>query len=226
MCLAVLDPRLLIEAYAQPGTSPAAQLLCLFLYGRVSLNARGITLDEYGELARSPAASHDPTHLARLRDRAEQDHEHADHCKKRMDAALGGVDAPTDLLLVTSRPLRAELIGLAKRSGLDPDAVLLHLALCTARSLPSVDPAPFYIGADRVSTREYLIRTAVEAEAACLITHDPDLTLPGDGVHVDPRTRDTVRPYSLEDFVMLKLPHHFPFEDVHPPAVFRAGIEA
>ena len=105
---------------------------------------------------------------AAARARLERDREEAVHRKAVMQEALEQ-HVPDDLLLVTSPPLRVEVVELAQQvqgrghQQVQPDVVLRHINRWTAKSLPppELGPAPFYLGAQRKSDREYLIHTAV-----------------------------------------------------------------
>lgn len=118
MCLAVADPRLLVEAFRRPSSCRMAKLLSLFLYGRVCLNAHGITLDESAELeelARNTGAT-DSARLASVWARANQDHEEAAKRRTRMDEAFEE-HPPSDLLLVTSPLFSLSYTSLQNRVG-------------------------------------------------------------------------------------------------------------
>lgn len=222
MCLVVVDPRLLVRAFEQPRSCRVAKLLCLFMYGRVCLNVHGVTLEEAEELARTYEGAADQAELLSVRVGAERDQEEAKARKTQLDEAFLE-HTPSDMLLVTSSRLLAELRELAAEAGLDLDVVNRQIALCTARTLGWLGPTPFYLGAGRVSEHEYLIQVAAEAMAGHVITEDTDLALAGDLAHVDPRTKEPIRPFTVDDFVSLKLPAHFTLDAIDVPAVFRAG---
>ena len=230
MHLTVVDPRLLVRAFDHTHSLPA-KLLALFAYGQVCLDARGHPLEEADALESRHREDADPNELAAARARLERDREEAVRRKALMEEALEQ-HVPDNLLLVASPPLRAELIELARqvqgrgRQQVQPDVVLRHINRWTAKSLPppELGPAPFYLGAQRKSDREYLIHTAVVAEAETLITEDEDLATVGDARHTDPRTRRSVRPYSLDEFVKDVLPYQVDVDRIDAPAVFRATV--
>jgi len=222
MCLVVVDPRLLVRAFEHPQTCRVAKLLGLFMYGRICLNEHGVACDEAEQLEVSYHGVARDGDLAAVRARAERDRADAIRRKALMDDAFVE-HAPSDLLLVTSSPLLSELRKLADEAGLQPDLVNHQIASCTAKWIRTLDPPPFDLGPGRKSDHEYLIRTAVQARANNLITHDEDLTLVGDAAHIDPKTRNEVRPYSLDEFVQLVLPYYFTLDAVDAPAVLRAA---
>jgi hypothetical protein len=228
MHLAVVDPRLLIRAFEHWHSRPA-KLVALFAYGQVCLDAAGHPLDESDKLETSYGTVAEDSHLASARAWAERQRDDAIRRKALMEEALEQ-HTPHWLLLVSSPPLRAELAHLAQEAQgrgqqhVRPDVVIRHTALWTAKSLSELEPAPFYLGADRKSDREYLIHTAVMAEATTLITEDDDLALPGNASHSDPKTRRSVRPYSLDEFVQDVLPYNLDFNAIDAAAVVRAAV--
>lgn len=230
MHLLVVDPRLLVRAFEHPHGRPA-KLLSLLAYGQVCLDAAGQHLEEYEEIEATYRGIVDDDEIADVRARAQREHEIAVERKALMQDACEQYP-PSDLLLVTSPPLRSELIELARvsqRQGhrhVVPHVANRQIALVTAKSLPPppLGAAPFYLGAGRVSEREYLIHTGVIAEAESLVTEDPDLLLPGDARHSDPRTRRSVRPYTLDDFAADVLHHGFNLDEVDAARVLREAV--
>jgi hypothetical protein len=227
MHLAVVDPCLLIKAFEHRHSRPA-KLFSLFAYGQISLDAGGLPLDEAAKLYSRYGVVADADELASARAWAERQRQDAVRRKEIMEEAFEQW-VPDWLHLVSSPPLRVELIELAQQAqgrGLQrvqPDRVTRQLARWTAKSLPELGPAPFY-GVERASQREYLIHTAVIAEAASLITDDPNLALPGDASYSDPKTKRSVRPYTLDEFVKDVLPYQLDFDAIDAPAVFRAAV--
>ncbi len=229
MHLAVIDSRLLVRALLYPKRSPA-KLLALFAYGSVCQDASGQLSEEVDALERLASSVSVPlSQLASPREQAERMSEEAKLRKALMEEALEQHVAG-DLLLVTSAPLRAELISLAQEvqgqghQHVEPHAVNRQIARWTAKTTGALGPTPPYFGAGGKSDRGYLIHTAVIGEAESLITDDKALGLPGDLAHKDPKTRRSVRPYSLDEFVTEVLPYNLDFDAIDAPAVFRAGV--
>jgi len=226
VCLVVVDPRLLVQALEHEH-SRAAKLLSLLIYGLACVRTRALS-DEYEALERTYGRSVDAQQLAQVRKRVEHQHAAALRQKARVEDALEQF-VSTELLLVTSPPLRRELRDIAQAVRADgcprihPHRVNHEIARCTWLPLYELDPAPFYLGRDRVSPREYLIHTAVFAESQILITEDDDLALPGDAYYRDPRTRRSARPYTLDEFFRDELPFQLQFDAIDAPAVFRAA---
>lgn len=241
MHLVVVDPRLLMEAFENL-ESRSAKLLTLFLFGNVSIDARGHLLEEVDELredlerwAKIVGISYgevDYSQLERVQERAEQGTDLAGRRKRRMEEAFEQY-VPDWLLLVTSPPLLEELMDLAQRAqtrGLQqvqPHRISRLLARCTAKSPRDfkLDEDVHYTGAERRAAREYLIHTAVVGQAESLITEDEELNLPGNLSFSDPKTRQSVRPYTLDEFVVEVLPHILDLDAIDAPAVFRAAVE-
>lgn len=228
MHLLVVDPRLLVRAFEHPHSQPA-KLLGLLMYGQVCLDAWGQPLDEAADLEDKYRYVAKQQHLAEARARAQRAQEAAERRQRLMEDVFEQ-HPPGDLLLVTSVPLKAEFVELARESQgrgnrhVRPDVVVRQLARWSAKFIFDLPPAPFYLGAGRVSDREYLIHTAIEGSAQSLVTEDEVLLLPGDLSHSDPKTRRTVRPYSLADFVSDELHHAFDFDAINAAAVFRAAV--
>lgn len=224
MCLVAVDPCLLLRALEHQ-YSDAARLLSLLICGLTSQRLRTLR-DEYDEIVKDYGNSVSTRNLARVYAKTEQQYAVALDQQKRVEAALGQ-HLTREFLLVTSPPLRAELMDLAQeaqvgRRDIRPHRINREILRCTHLALLDLDPAPFYIGSNRVSDREYLIHTAIRGECAALITEDDALTLPGDGEHRDPRTGRTVRPYTLDDFLQHEVPSQVDFGAIEPPAVFAA----
>ncbi len=226
MCLVVVDPRLLVRALEHE-YSRAAKLLSLLIYGLASVRARALA-DEYDALERTYRGYVDAEQLAVVRKHIEYQAVTALRQKMLIEDALEQL-VSVELLLVTSPPLREELreiAQIAQADGsphMDPQRVNHEIARCTWLPLNALTPAPFYLGRDRVSRREYLIHTAVVAETQILITEDADLALPGNASHRDPRTRRTARPYTIDEFFRDELPFQLELEAIDAPAVFRAA---
>lgn len=223
MCLVVVDPRLLVRALEHEH-SRAAKLLSLLIYGLASVRAQALS-DEYDALERTYHGYVDAEQLAQVRRHIEYQAVTALRQKMVIEDALEQL-VSIELLLVTSPPLRQELREIAHADGrtrIDPQRVNREIARCTWLPLNALSPAPFYLGRDRVSRREYLIHTAVVAESQILITEDADLALPGNASHRDPRTRRAARPYTIEEFFRDELPFQLELEAIDAAAVFRAA---
>jgi hypothetical protein len=232
MRLAVVDARLLIRAFEFPSSDPA-RLLALFAYGRVCRNVVGHPLDEADEMvreARQAGAALSAAELEGMRTWAERRVEEARRRKNRMETAFEQFP-PWDLLLALSEPLLDELAQLAQASQgggnvhVRPDVVLRLSARYSWTVRWDLGPAPFYLGEGRISQYEYLIHTAVTADAGFLISDDPELQLPGDASYRDERSGRTVRPFTLEDFVRMELPYNFDFRGFDVHAVLDAAVE-
>lgn len=221
MCFVVVDPLLLVRAYEYPHSAPA-QLLALFIYGRTCAAANGLRLDELEAMCEGV----DPSTRAALHARAERAREVAQRRKELLEDVFEQFP-PDDLLLVTSRPLRAELTECARRAQgagrphVQPDRVNRQIMRWTGRELGELGPVPRYL--DRSYRREYLIHMAILARAESLVTEDELLRLRGDTAHSDPTTRRRVRPCSLEGLVRDRVPTSFNFDAIDAPAVFRAA---
>jgi len=167
--------------------------------------------------------------LASRRAWALREVEEAKQRKALMDDAFGQ-HAPSDLLLAVSPPLLDEATALAQQSQgrgnphVLPDRVRRHIARHTYRALTELSPAPNYLGRGLISKYDYLIHTAMEAEAADLVTDEKTLLLPGDGNYRSERTAHRVRPYSFEDFIAT-LPYILDFNAIDTHAVFRAASQ-
>jgi len=226
--LLVVDPLLLLRAFEHPRSTPAG-LLSLLMYGQVCLDARGQPLEEASDLALQFGHVVKAEQLANVRAELECAQKMAMARKELMEKAFEQ-DPASDLLLVSSSPMRNELRELARASQgagnnhVRPDVVVRLLARWSARVVFDLPPAPFYLGANRLSEREYLIHTAIVGEAQSLVTDDPALLLPGDASHSDPRTRRSVRPYSLEEFLGDVLHHTFDFDEIDLVAVYRSAV--
>jgi hypothetical protein len=226
--LTVVDPRILICAFAYP-RSAAAKLLALFAYGRVCLIAEGYVRDEIEEMIQVAYQEDGNVDVSFARKCAERDTSEARWRKDQMEAAFGQV-VPSDYLLAISPPLLDDLATEAQRyQGLGalhcrPDLVRRHVPRHSMRTLPELGPAPNYLGPNRVSRYDYLIHTAVVAEAPDLISDDPILQLPGDARFRDPQTRREVRPYPLGDFIA-ELPSIVDFRGIDPEPVLRAAVD-
>jgi hypothetical protein len=226
VCLVVVDPRLLVRALEHE-YSHAAKLLSLLIYGLASVRSRALA-DEYDALERTYRGYVDAEKLAQVRKQIEYQAVTALRQKMLIEDALEQL-VSIELLLVTSPPLREELRQIARTAQangsprIEPQRVNREIARCTWLPLNALTPAPFYLGRDRVSRREYLIHTAVVAESQILITEDADLALPGNASHRDPRTRRTARAYTIEEFLREELPFQLEFEAIDAPAVFRAA---
>lgn len=228
MHFVVVDPRLLVQAFQHPD-GRAARLLALLAFGSVCFDANGQPLDEADEADRfARRRSVDPSELAALHAYLQRVQDEAVARKELMEHALEQ-HVPDNLLLVTSPPLRSELLMRAQRiqgrghQHVEPHLVSRQISRWTATALLRLDPAPFYLGAGRVSEREYLIHTAIVGEADTLITDDKRLWTVGDLRHIDPRTKRSVRPYSLADFVEDVIPSYVDFDAIEARAVLRAG---
>jgi len=191
------------------------------------VRARALS-DEYDALERTYRGYVDAEQLAQIRKHIEYQAVTALRQKMLIEDALEQL-VSVELLLVTSPPLREELreiAQIAKADGsprVEPQRVNREIARCTWLPLSSLSPAPFYLGRERVSRREYLIHTAVVAESRILITEDADLALPGNAAHRDPRTRRAARPYTIDEFLRDELPFQLEFDAIDAPAVFRAA---
>jgi len=182
--------------------------------------------DEYDEIVKDYGNSVSAHALAKAHERVDRQYAAALDQQARVSEALDQ-HVTTEFLLVTSPPLREELRDIAQQTQLKsphirPHRVNREILRCTHLALVELEPAPFYLGRERVSPREYLIHTAITAECSVLITQDDALTLPGDAHHRDPRTGRTVRPYTLDEFLQHELPFQVTFDAIDAPAVFRA----
>jgi hypothetical protein len=226
VCLLVVDPRLLVRAL-EHRHSQEAKLLSLLIYGLACVRARELH-EEYDELQQGPRHSLPPQMLVTLRARIERQCADARRCKRHIEHALEQY-VSTELLLVTSPPLRQELRDIAQAvqangsHHVGPQRVNREIARCTWRGLTEMTPPPSYLGGGRASRGDYLIHTAVVAQAGMLITDDEELALPGNARHCDPQTGRSVRPYTLHDFCEEQLPSQLNFDAIDAPAVFRAA---
>jgi hypothetical protein len=224
--LIVVDPRLLVRAFEFPRCN-VAKLLALFAYGRICVNAQGYRREEVEKMEESARECDADFDISRERAAAEREIEQARCRKDSMESAFEQ-HAPGDLLLVTSPPIVSDLLDLAQASQTHnphvyPDRVVRHVASHTFRALEELGPAPNYLSRGQVSKHDYLIHTAMEAEASTLVTDDPMLLLPGDASHESPKTRHRVRPYSLEEFIA-DLPVVLDLNAIDPYAVLRAAV--
>lgn len=227
MHLVVVDPRLLLRALVRRVSAPA-QFFALLIYGQVSLLASGHGLDEVDALS-GLELEHAESQLARVRDIAEELRQRAIRCKEALEEEFGQMP-PDDLLLVTSPPLRVELVDLARGAqelnpDVRPDLVLSQTNLWAGVHLTSLGQSVQYLGEAHPSARQYLIQTAIEAEASSLVTDDEDLLLPGDAAHTDPATRREVTPYRLEDFLVEVLHPGFKMIAVDSTAIARIAAD-
>lgn len=225
MHLVVVDPRLLVGAFEHPAAR-AAKLVSLLIYGQACLQASaGQHLEEAADLEDRYLEAQTEAQMARVREFQERSREEAEARRVELQNAFEQIP-PDDLLLVSSAPLKHELVKLARacqgrsNAHVRPDLVVRNVATMTAKYVFDLPPAPFYL-ADRRSSREYLIHTAVHGEARSLVTDDADLLLAGDLAHSDPRTRRAVRPYELNDFLEAVLHFAFDLDAVDAPAVLR-----
>lgn len=222
---------MLVKAFAYP-RGRAAQLLALFAYGRVSLNASGHPHDEINQLievAAHQGATVGARDLESLRAHAERQIHEAERRKQLMEEALEQY-APSGFLLATSPPLVDELMDLTRaiqRKGyrhMQPSQVRELLLRCAFRLLTTLDPASFYLGAGRFSEREYLIQSAIASDAHSLVTDDPDLQLPGGASHSHEATRREVRPYTLDEFIADEIDSSFSLDEIDAEAVLKAAV--
>jgi predicted nucleic acid-binding protein len=225
--LVVVDPRVLVRAFVYP-RGDVARLLALFAYGRISRNADGFPLEELEGMI-DWAKSHGGTiDQAAAEARAERDIEEAKHRRATMEDVFEQL-VPSYLLLVTSPPLLTELVDLAQWhqgrgfAHVRPDRVRTHTNSHTFKALPDLGPAPNYLSRGRVSKHDYLIHTAMEAEADTLVTEDQDLLLPGDARHENAQTKHQVHPYNLDDFIV-SLPHNLSFNEIEPERLLQAAV--
>jgi hypothetical protein len=204
--------------------SQEAKLLSLLIYSLASVRVRELH-DEYDELHQNLGDFIPEDMLAKLRARIERQCVLARSYKRQIEHAVEQY-VSTELLLITSPPLRQELRDIARAvqaSGhphLSPQRVNREIARCTWRGLTKLEPPPPYLGG---GMRKYLIHTAVVAQAEILITEDKELALPGNASHCDPKTRRSVRPYALDDFCQEHLPSHLDLDAIDASAVFRAA---
>lgn len=227
MRVAVVDPRILIRAFAFP-RSRAAQLLALFAYGRISAIAAGYPLDELDEMLES--AERNDAEIDATYARAQAERQILDaKCRKVLIEEAAGQILPDDLLLVASLPLLQDLQDLAQRyqaqhSHVLPSEVRRLIAVHTLKVLTEVGIVPNYLTRGRVSRYDYLIHTATLTDARVLITDDAVLQLPGDASHRNPTTGRMVRPFSLEDF-LAELPSILNLDEIDPKAILRAAVQ-
>jgi hypothetical protein len=227
--IAVVDPRLLVKAFAYP-RSTSAKLLALFAYGRVCMLAHGYALEELDEMVQAVREQGGDINIDVVRDAAQRNIEESRRRKARMENAFGGGVVPDEYVMVVSQELLDEVEELAQKcqlQGLEhvhPDVVRRHVIRHSVKAVTDVGIVPSYLARGQVSRHDYLIKVAVDGGAGELITDDLVLQLPGDAYFTDPSTRGEVRPYSLEDFVA-SLPHFFDMDDVDARAVLRAAVE-
>jgi hypothetical protein len=207
--------------------SQEAKLLSLLIYGLACVRARELH-DEYNELHQSLRGSIPSQSLVKLHARVERQSAVAHRYKRRIERALEQY-VSTELLLITSPPLREELRDIAKAVRANgsrhvrPQRVNREIARCTWRALTEMGPPPCYMGGGLASRREYLIDTAVAGQAEIVITDDEELALPGNATHCDRNSRRSVRPCSLHDFCQEQLPWELDFDAIDASAVFRAA---
>lgn len=228
MPLIVIDPRLSAAGFAHFRSSEA-RLLALVAYGRATAIAAGMPYEELeaqseclGGLNGLPTRAHDSAH-----------HEvHEAKAKREAMSEAFQCHAPDHFLMVTAKPLLTEFEQALRAYQLRSPAAYGHLNLVRDRrllaslglGLDEVRPAEFFLAGGRGSEREYLIQMAVDAKASHLVTEDNDLLLPGDLCHSDQRTRHSVRPTTLEEFVDTELPYNFSFHEVDAFAVLAAAF--
>lgn len=223
MCLLVVDPHLLVRAL-EDQHGQEAKLLSLLIYGLARMRVQALR-EECDTLQQSLGGWVPPQKLAKLRAYGERQCAAAHHQKTQIERALEQ-HVPTELLLVTSPPLRRELRHLAQAaqssgsSHVDPHRVNHEIARCTWQTVTETETEPHPFG---VSPREYLIHTALAAEAQTLITDDADLVLSNNAAHRDSKTHQSVRPYALHEFCQEQLPSQVEFDAIDAPAVFRAA---
>ncbi len=227
VCLAVVDPRILILAFVYP-RCPAAKLLTLFAFGRVCSNAAGFPSEELGGM-RDYVHQHGGSVYRRAPALSERSIEDERRRKALMEDAFELV-VPNDFCMVTSQPLLTELVDLAQHwqgrgyAHVLPDMVLTHINRHTFATVEEFGRAPDYLGQGRMSQHDYLIHTAMLGDADTLITNDGLLLLPGDAHHESPTTGHKVHPYSLADFIR-SLPHNLDLNVIDPLRVFRAATD-
>ena len=204
--------------------SREAKLLSLLIYGLACVRTREL-YDEYDELHQTHGDFISEQRLMELRARIERQCVFARSYKRQIERALEQY-VSTELLLVTSPPLRQELRDIARAVQAEghpyicPQRVNREIARCTWRGLTEMEPPPLYRGG---GPREYLIHTAVVARTEILITEDKELALPGNASYCDPKTSRSVRPYTLDDFCEEHLPSHLDVDAIDAAAVFRAA---
>jgi hypothetical protein len=230
VCFVVVDPQLLVSAYEFPH-SPSAKLHTLFIYGRTCAAARGLRVAEAEGIAAMEGSEElDPAALEAFRARADRARRVAVRRRALLEEEAFERLPPDDLLLVMSSLARAELVELARhaqgngRWHVHPDKINRLVARWTAKELPTPGQTPRYLDPDRPYRREYLIHTAIMGEADSLITEDE--LLRRDGTHSHPTTRQTVRLYSLVDFVESRLTTSFSvddFDEIDAPKVFEVA---
>jgi hypothetical protein len=226
VCLLVVDPRLLVRALEHQD-SREAKLLSLLIYGLARARARELH-NEYYELQQDLRHSIPPQRLVELRARIARQRACARRQKRHIERALEQY-VSLELLLITSPPLRRELRDIAQAAQANgsphvrPQRVNREIARCTWRGLTHLEPPPSYLGGGCALRGDFLIHTAVVAQAGMIVTDDEELVLPGNASYFDPKTRRSVRPYTLDDFCEEHLPSQLDLDAIDAPAVFRAA---
>lgn len=202
MRFVVVDPRLLVRGL-DDADGREAKLLALLMYGWVCANARGLGLDEADEAAQLGEIT-DPTRLAAVRSEAKRIQFDA-HLRKALIEDRLGAHAPDDLALVSSQPLRAELVSSAQQTRLDPNVAIRFIAHCTVKlvSLP------------QTRNRAYLLAMARSAEAV-LITDDDDVR--------DAAAQADISAESLDGFMDALSSPAFRADAIDAPAIQRAFV--